>query len=130
MSKEILINAFNMNCVTHQSSGMWRHPADRSREYYSLNHRFDLAKTMERGLMVWVRRNTTSSRLSFRGCEAESALHGCPYLVAKVEVIGFAGRFSNRPVHGDSVRADQNSPLVGFYTIQDDGRRLLRSQTN
>lgn len=51
MSKEILINAFNMNCVGHQSSGMWRHPADRSRDYTSLRHWLDLARTLERGLV-------------------------------------------------------------------------------
>jgi hypothetical protein len=26
MSKQIRLNAFDMNCVAHQSSGMWRHP--------------------------------------------------------------------------------------------------------
>jgi len=51
VSNELLINAFNMNCVTHQSSGMWRHPDDRSREYKSLKHWLELAQTMERGLI-------------------------------------------------------------------------------
>ena len=51
MGKEILINAFNMNCVSHQSSGMWRHPEDQSRNYNKLKHWLDLARTMERGLM-------------------------------------------------------------------------------
>ncbi len=50
MAKEILLNAFNMNCVAHQSSGLWRHPRDRSREYRSLKHWQDLARTLERGL--------------------------------------------------------------------------------
>lgn len=40
-----------MNCVSHQSSGMWRHPDDRSREYRSLKHWLELARTMERGLL-------------------------------------------------------------------------------
>ncbi len=51
MSKQILVNAFNMNCIGHQSSGLWRHPDDRSREYTSLKHWLDLARTMERGLL-------------------------------------------------------------------------------
>ncbi len=50
MPREILLNAFNMNCVAHQSSGLWRHPRDRSREYTSLKHWQDLAQTLERGL--------------------------------------------------------------------------------
>ena len=50
MPKEILINAFNMNCVSHQSSGMWRHTEDQSRHYTSLKHWLDLARIMERGL--------------------------------------------------------------------------------
>mgnify|MGYP001157352198 FL=1 len=50
MPREILLNAFNMNCVAHQSSGLWRHPRDQSREYTSLKHWQDLAQTLERGL--------------------------------------------------------------------------------
>ncbi len=50
MSKQILLNAFSMNCVAHQSSGLWRHPRDRSREYRRLGHWLDLARTLERGL--------------------------------------------------------------------------------
>ena len=50
MAKEILLNAFSMNCVAHQSSGLWRHPRDRSREYRSMKHWQDLARTLERGL--------------------------------------------------------------------------------
>ena len=33
MTRQILLNAFNMNCPGHQASGLWRHPRDRSREY-------------------------------------------------------------------------------------------------
>ena len=50
MPKEIRLNAFAMNCVGHQSSGLWRHPRDRSREYRSMAHWQDLARTLERGL--------------------------------------------------------------------------------
>jgi len=28
MAKEIRLNAFEMNCVVHQSPGLWRHPRD------------------------------------------------------------------------------------------------------
>jgi alkanesulfonate monooxygenase len=50
MAKEIRLNAFEMNCVTHQSPGLWRHPRDRSREYRSLDYWIELARTLERGL--------------------------------------------------------------------------------
>ncbi len=50
MTKQILLNAFAMNCMAHQSAGLWRHPRDRSREYYRLDYWLDLARTLERGL--------------------------------------------------------------------------------
>ncbi len=39
-----------MNCVAHQSPGLWRHPRDRSRDYRRLASWVDLARTLERGL--------------------------------------------------------------------------------
>ena len=50
MPRQILLNAFSMNCIAHQSMGLWRHPRDRSREYTSAKHWQDLARTLERGL--------------------------------------------------------------------------------
>jgi alkanesulfonate monooxygenase len=50
VTKEIRLNAFEMNCVAHQSPGLWRHPRDRSREYRRLDGWIELAKTLERGL--------------------------------------------------------------------------------
>src|SRR3984885_9040051 len=49
MTKEIRLNAFEMNCVAHQSPGMWRHPRDQSRDYRRLEGWIELAKTLERG---------------------------------------------------------------------------------
>lgn len=49
MARRMLLNAFAMNCIAHQSSGLWRHPRDRSREYYSLEYWQTLAKTLEKG---------------------------------------------------------------------------------
>lgn len=49
-AKEILLNAFNMNCVGHIHHGMWTHPEDRSTEFNSLNHWLELAKILEKGL--------------------------------------------------------------------------------
>ncbi|MFS0646615.1 LLM class flavin-dependent oxidoreductase [Siminovitchia sp. 179-K 8D1 HS] len=47
--KRIYLNAFEMNCVGHQSPGLWRHPEDRSERYNDLDYWVDLAKTLEKG---------------------------------------------------------------------------------
>ena len=49
MAKHIRLNAFDMNCVGHQSPGLWTHPRDRSDSYNTLEYWTDLAKTLERG---------------------------------------------------------------------------------
>lgn len=49
MSKQIRFNAFDMNCVAHQSSGMWRHPLDQSARYTQLGYWTELAQLLERG---------------------------------------------------------------------------------
>ena len=49
MSKQIRFNAFDMNCVAHQSSGMWRHPDDQSSRYKDLSYWTELARLLERG---------------------------------------------------------------------------------
>lgn len=49
MTREILFNAFDMNCVVHQSPGLWRHPRDRADRYIDLAYWTDLAKILERG---------------------------------------------------------------------------------
>lgn len=49
MSKAIRFNAFEMNCVGHQSPGLWAHPRDRSWQYKDLTYWTDLAKVLEKG---------------------------------------------------------------------------------
>ncbi|MCK6394775.1 LLM class flavin-dependent oxidoreductase [Zoogloea sp.] len=49
MSKSIRFNAFEMNCVGHQSPGLWTHPRDRSWQYKDLEYWTDLARILERG---------------------------------------------------------------------------------
>ena len=48
--REILFNAFDMNCVAHQSPGLWRHPEDHARDYNTLGYWTGLAQTLEKGL--------------------------------------------------------------------------------
>lgn len=50
MSKPIRFNAFDMNCVGHQSPGLWAHPRDKSWTYKDLDYWQDLARTLERGI--------------------------------------------------------------------------------
>ena len=50
MSRHIRFNAFDMNCVAHQSPGLWRHPRDKSFKYKDLDYWQDLARTLERGI--------------------------------------------------------------------------------
>jgi FMN-dependent oxidoreductase (nitrilotriacetate monooxygenase family) len=50
MTRQIRFNAFDMNCVGHQSPGLWAHPQDRSWTYKDLNYWQDLARTLERGV--------------------------------------------------------------------------------
>ncbi|MFF1635682.1 LLM class flavin-dependent oxidoreductase [Leifsonia sp. NPDC058248] len=49
MTRQIRFNAFDMNCVAHQSSGMWRHPDDQAWRYKDLTYWTELAKLLERG---------------------------------------------------------------------------------
>jgi FMN-dependent oxidoreductase, nitrilotriacetate monooxygenase family len=50
MKKQIRLNAFEMNCVGHQASGLWRHPRDRSWQYKDLSYWTELACLLEKGL--------------------------------------------------------------------------------
>lgn len=47
--RRIRFNAFDMNCVAHQSSGLWRHPDDQSHRYKELGYWTELAQLLERG---------------------------------------------------------------------------------
>lgn len=49
MTREIRLNAFDMNCVGHQSPGLWAHPRDRSWQYKDLEYWTELAQILERG---------------------------------------------------------------------------------
>lgn len=49
MTRRIILNAFDMTCVTHQSPGLWRHPDNRADEYNRLSYWVELAQLLERG---------------------------------------------------------------------------------
>ncbi|MGF9660969.1 LLM class flavin-dependent oxidoreductase [Arthrobacter crystallopoietes] len=48
--RHIRFNAFDMNCVGHQSPGLWRHPEDKSADYNTIGYWTHLAKVLEKGL--------------------------------------------------------------------------------
>ena len=50
MPKQIRLNAFEMNCIGHQSPGLWTHPRDQADRYNTLDYWMDLARILERGL--------------------------------------------------------------------------------
>ncbi|WAB97888.1 MULTISPECIES: LLM class flavin-dependent oxidoreductase [Pseudomonas] len=50
MARQILLNAFNMNCIGHINHGLWTHPRDTSNQYTSISYWTDLARLLERGL--------------------------------------------------------------------------------
>ncbi len=43
------MNAFDMNCVVHQSPGLWTLPGDRADTYKDLDYWVELAKLLEQG---------------------------------------------------------------------------------
>jgi FMN-dependent oxidoreductase (nitrilotriacetate monooxygenase family) len=49
MERQIRLNAFDMNCIGHQSPGLWTHPDDRADSYNTLEYWTDLALILERG---------------------------------------------------------------------------------
>ncbi len=49
MKKRMYFNAFMMNCVVHQSPGMWVRGDDRSVRYTDLEHWLDIARLLEKG---------------------------------------------------------------------------------
>ena len=47
-----MFNAFSMNCVSHLQHGLWTRPDSRQLEYKHLDPWIDLAKTLEKGLLM------------------------------------------------------------------------------
>ena len=48
--KRIILNAFDMTCVSHQASGMWRHPNSQAWRYNDIEYWVNLAIELERGV--------------------------------------------------------------------------------
>lgn len=50
MTRQIILNAFDMACVGHIQHGMWTHPRDHASAYTSLDYWVSMAQLLERGL--------------------------------------------------------------------------------
>jgi FMN-dependent oxidoreductase (nitrilotriacetate monooxygenase family) len=50
MTRQIHLNAFDMNCVGHIQQGLWTHPRDQSTRYRELHYWTDHARRLEAGL--------------------------------------------------------------------------------
>ncbi|TQR41070.1 5,10-methylene tetrahydromethanopterin reductase [Campylobacter sp. MIT 12-8780] len=48
--KQIHFNAFEMNCITHLSAGLWRYPNDEALRYKDIEYWQNIAKIAEKGL--------------------------------------------------------------------------------
>ena len=74
MTRQILLNAFDMACVSHIQHGMWRHPRDRSMDYNRLSYWTDLAKLLERGLFDGLFIADVAGLYDVYGASADTAL--------------------------------------------------------
>ncbi len=50
MTKQLHLNAFDMNCVGHIQQGLWTHPRDQSTRYLDIHYWTDYARRLEAGL--------------------------------------------------------------------------------
>ena len=111
MPKQILLNAFNMNCAVHQSPGLWRHPRDRKHAYKDLTYWTDLARTLERGKFDGIFLADVTGVYDVYGGSADAALRNglqvpvndpfllVPAMAAVTENLGFGitGSISYEP---------------------------------
>ena len=77
MTKEIRLNAFDMNCVGHLSAGLWTHPRDRAHTYKDLGYWLELAKLLERGKFDGIFLADVLGVYDVYGGNADAALRQC-----------------------------------------------------
>jgi hypothetical protein len=101
MPRQILLNAFDMNCVGHIQHGMWTHPRDRSIHYNTLDYWQTLARTAE---PCTLRRVIEQIRLGSRVAPiVGSADEVAGELIGLVEETGIDGFNLNRIVTPESL---------------------------
>lgn len=76
MPREILLNAFDMNCVGHIQQGLWRHPDDQSTRYLDIHYWTELARTLEAALFDGLFLADVVGVYDVYGGHADAALRG------------------------------------------------------
>ena len=76
MPTEIILNAFDMNCVGHIQQGLWRHPRDQSTRYLDLAYWMALAKSLEDALFDGLFLADVVGVYDVYGGNADAALRG------------------------------------------------------
>jgi long-chain alkane monooxygenase len=76
VSRQVLVNAFDMNTPTHLVSGTWRHPESQAWQYKDLRYWTDLAKILERGLFDGLFIADVLGIYDVYGSNADAALRG------------------------------------------------------
>ena len=76
MPREILLNAFDMNCVGHIQQGLWTHPRDQATRYLDLAYWTELARTLEDGLFDGLFLADVIGVYDVFGGNADAALRG------------------------------------------------------
>jgi hypothetical protein len=118
MTKEIRLNAFDMNCVGHIQHGMWTHPRDRSTAYNTIEYWQDLARLAERGKFDGIfladivgvydvyRAGPAPSIIDAVQIPVNDPMMVVPVMAAVTEHIGFGVRrcFDRRATSGTVVR--------------------------
>ena len=76
MPRQILLNAFDMNCVGHIQQGLWTHPRDQSTRYLDIHYWTALAQTLEAGLFDGLFLADVVGVYDVYGGNADAALRG------------------------------------------------------
>ena len=76
MTREIRLNAFDMNCVGHIQQGLWRHPRDQSSRYLDIHYWTDYARRLEAGLFDGIFFADVVGVYDVLGGNADAALRG------------------------------------------------------
>lgn len=74
--KQIRFNAFDMNCITHLSPGLWRYPGDEALKYKDIEYWQNLAKIAERGLFDAIFIADVLGVYDIYNCTNKAALRG------------------------------------------------------
>lgn len=102
MTRQIALNAFSMNTLSHLSPGTWRHPRDEGRRYVDLDYWIEVAQTLERGRIDVLFLADVLGTYDVYGSSADAAIrHGVqfplndplaliPAMAAATEHLGFA----------------------------------------